>query len=354
LGAIYYYLLTGRPPFHERSEHDLIEKIKSGEYIGIRKMVAGIPEEIALIVDKMLDRGATSDYANCRYLLRDFDRLDMFISDLNKVFVSEDIANDRLGIWQLLVNKIYGPVNFDRPAGDIFARLTASMGRTNSLMADLQSDASIEARDHAIGYLARSFVWVCSYANKVGVDLEQAVWQKYPDACPYCMACHDDRSKCSKATKGPIDIWRLRDLANARIPKRPRRLRDWEKMFTKIYPKTSAIGIEYLSKKIIEEVGEVGREFPKRIKRRNLLRETGIDSFGFEIADVFAWTCQASVALRAKATPDDVSLLATAASNCLRYDICPFCRNGICTCDPEEETETKMSGYRYLEYKAQV
>lgn len=191
---------------------------------------------------------------------------------------------------------------------------------------------------------------MCSLALKMGVDLEQAVWQKFPGVCPYCLTCHGDKSTCSKSTKGPIDIWRLRDLANEGSKNRPKKLAEWEQMFARIYPKSAAGGIEYLSKKLIEEVGEVGGEFTKKAKRRQLLQETGIDSFGFEIADVFAWSCQASMALRNEQTEPGASVLATATALRLRFDICPFCRNAVCTCDLEAQTETKARAYTYLEY----
>ena len=84
-------------------------------------------------------------------------------------------------------------------------------------------------------------------------------------------------------------------------------------------------------------------------KRIRVLEETGIDSLAFEVADIFAWICQASNALRTPELDDNESVLASSLADRLRYEICPFCKNPICTCELEQETERKKMEYRYLD-----
>lgn len=351
LGAVLYYLLTGKKPFYADTEYELINLIKRGEYVDVKELNPEVTEEVAKIVRKMLNQGNTAEYQNCRYLLGDLDRLDLFVAEHNKVFTSKNLSKDRLATCQLIINKIYGPLNSNRTAFEIFSRLTYSMGRTNAELMDLVSKekADVKARENAIDRLTRSFFWLCSLSLKLGVDLESAIWYKFPGVCPYCLDCHPDTSKCSKGTKEPIDIWRLRDIANQKFEIIPQTLRGWEEMFKRIYPATAAQGLEYLSKKLVEELGEVGGELTKPVKRIQLLKETGIDFLAFEMADIFAWMCQVSNALRLPTIAGDESVLANSVASRLKYEICPFCKNPVCVCDLELETEGKKIEYRYLD-----
>jgi hypothetical protein len=122
-------------------------------------------------------------------------------------------------------------------------------------------------------------------------------------------------------------------------------------MFHSIYPGTVAEGLGYLSTKLVEELGEVEGELTKPKKRMLVLRERSVDTFAFEIADLFAWSCQVSAALRPPGTPDsEVSILGAALSSVLEYEICPRCLDPICSCDIELDTEEERAmAYRYLD-----
>jgi hypothetical protein len=363
LGAIFYELLTRRIPFSGTDLVQLEQQLRLGRYTDVRDCTPDVSEEIAIIIRKMLGNGTTSEYLNCRYLLRDLDRLSAFRSELNRVRISDDLTHERASTYQLLVNKIYGPINMQRSYHEVGARLTQSMGRTNAALVELAakrnqskdvneflSKAKAE-REKAIGYLARSFIWLLSLSLRVGVDLETGAWAKFPGVCPYCRARHrPNYSTCTKETKKAIDLWRLRDLANANSGKIPKTLRRWEIMFGQIYPGTASQELHFLSTKLVEELGEVEGELTKPQKRNLVLRERGVDTFAFELADLFAWSCQVSSALRVSDTPQSSSVLATAVARVLNNEICPHCLDAICTCDPELETEEdRAMAYRYLE-----
>lgn len=351
LGVTFYNLLTGELPFWDDNEAKLRDKIEDGNYIDVRTHNPEVPEDIAQIVRKMINHGETADYKNCRYLLRDFDRLAIFEDEINKVTLSKDLSEERVSTYQQLVTKIYGPINQHRTAHEMCLRLASEMGRTNALLVELQAGEKNPAlREEAIDHLARCFVWLCGLALKVGIDLESAVWRKFPSVCPYCLECHSPQSTCMKATKHPIDIWRLRDFANDNAGRMPKTLRSWEHMFSGIYPASAEEGYRYLSKKLVEEVGEVAAELTKPRKRAELLQQTGVDSLAFEISDLFAWTCQASRALREEDTPSETSILGEALASRMKYEICHFCCSPICICDPERETEQKKAMSYYLEY----
>jgi len=356
LGAVYYFLLTGKQAFFAETEHDLNEAIRNGQYEDVRAVNTNVPEEIAQIVRKMLGTCETSDYKNCRYLLRDIDRLELFQQEINRVFLSQNPSTERLVILQQLVIKVYGPVNSLRTSHEMCLRLMSAMGRTNAFLVELGTTKRKDpvARQTAAEHLARSFLWLCSLAVKLGIDLESAVWAKFPAACPYCLRAHSTNSTCTKATKNPIDIWRLRDLSNQRAAEIPQSLRKWELMFSAIYPQTALAGFDSLSKKLIEEMGEVSGELMKPKKRMELLLQTGVDSYAFEIADVFAWMCQVSNALREDGQSDKKSCLAEALCLRLQYELCAFCKNAICVCDPERETEQKRLMAFYLDHPIEV
>ena len=121
-------------------------------------------------------------------------------------------------------------------------------------------------------------------------------------------------------------------------------------MFDSIYPNTSKEDFYYLSTKLVEELGEVEGELTKPQKRISVLRESGVDTFAFELADLFAWSCQVSIALRTTETPAEASILAESVAKVLKHEICPRCLDPICTCDRELETEEdRAMAYRYLE-----
>jgi len=81
----------------------------------------------------------------------------------------------------------------------------------------------------------------------------------------------------------------------------------------------------------------------------SLLQEAAIDSLAFEVADIFAWICQVSNALRIDGSGGRQSVLAASLAARLKYEICPFCKNPICTCELEHETDRKKMEYRYLD-----
>lgn len=353
LGCVFYYLLIGRPPFwSENSAHELRELIRKGDYEAVRTARTDIPKEVAEIIDKMLDKGETATYGNCRYLLADFNRLPLFRVTQNKVLLIEDWSEAGLSSYQLLVQKVYGLLNAARSAEEIFARLTSAVGRTNSVLVSAMTNSTTREQgdaDAALAALAKSLTWLCALANKIGVDLESSVWRKFPGVCPYCRS-HHTKTGCSKATKESLDIWRLRELANKSAEKMPRNLRAWETMFANIYPATTKGPVKYLSRKLVEELGEVADFITRPTRRLELLRETGVDFLAFELADIVAWMCHCSNALRAPGLSDGKSALAGAIAQGFLGELCPSCGGAICMCDRELETRRgRLVEYRYLD-----
>ena len=354
LGAVYYYLLTGQPPFFtDGSEHDLIELIKAGEYTPVRQVRPDTPDDIADIISRMLDGDDTSRYVNCRQLLADLNRLHVFRADQNKVLLRADWGRAELSAYQLLVNKVFGVVNSERLELEIFARLASAVGRANSALVgliDADGTRRKEKREEALGALAGSFTWLCALANRTGVDIESSVWRKFPGVCPYCAGKHTEKSGCSKSTKGALDVWRLRDIANEHASEMPHALRGWELLFAEVYPATTKKPIDYLSRKLVEELGEVADFLTRPKRRRELLRDTGVDFLAFELADIFAWVCHCSNVMRGEDIGQGDSALARILASRFEGEVCELCGGSICTCERERVTSCeRLVEYRYLD-----
>src|SRR6266566_8090104 len=80
-------------------------------------------------------------------------------------------------------------------------------------------------------YLAKIFAWYCALSNRIELDIEDALWEKYPSVCPRCLspAC-----ECLEPPK-KIDSERLTMLALENAQRRPMSLREWQVMFASIY-----------------------------------------------------------------------------------------------------------------------
>jgi hypothetical protein len=74
LGATLYHLLARKPPHHAATGHAMIEAAVSGPPTPLRDLVAGVPPELATIVDKALAFDANTRYRNAAALAEDLNR----------------------------------------------------------------------------------------------------------------------------------------------------------------------------------------------------------------------------------------------------------------------------------------
>jgi NTP pyrophosphatase (non-canonical NTP hydrolase) len=91
-----------------------------------------------------------------------------------------------------------------------------------------------------------SFAWLLALMNRLHIDLEEQVWQRFPYYCPYCgeLPCN-----CKKWKIGP-EIQALK-----KFPK-PNKLEDTQKMFSQIYP-ASQRTLDHAGVHLAEELGEL-------------------------------------------------------------------------------------------------
>ena len=102
-------------------------------------------------------------------------------------------------------------------------------------------------QEKIINNLLISFSWLAALSNRFHIDLEKAVWSRFPLICSYC-----GKSPC--ACKKEKIIKRVK--ITKRASQKPSSLRDFQEMFNSIYPaksRTLAIAGIHLA----EETGEV-------------------------------------------------------------------------------------------------
>ena len=74
LGAILYHLLTGRPPFKEKTAMATMLKVVSEPATPLRKIKADIPEDLEIICLKCLEKNPEKRFSSAEELARDLQR----------------------------------------------------------------------------------------------------------------------------------------------------------------------------------------------------------------------------------------------------------------------------------------
>ena len=94
--------------------------------------------------------------------------------------------------------------------------------------------------------LVISLSFFVSLLNRLEIDLEQAIWERFPYKCSYCGNCPCSCKLEKKLTRQKI----FGDLS-----KRPKTLFEFQKMFEIIYP-SSTRSLEHAGVHFAEELGE--------------------------------------------------------------------------------------------------
>ncbi len=93
LGAIFYELLTGRPPFQAGSVLELLEQVRSQEPLPLRRLSSGIPHDLEIICLKCLAKEPERRYVSAAALA----------DDLRRFQNNEPIQARRVGTWERAV-----------------------------------------------------------------------------------------------------------------------------------------------------------------------------------------------------------------------------------------------------------
>jgi len=273
--------------------------------------------------------------------LRDHNiAVEMFPSDLaeqvradNKRFIelyqkpeSTDPRKRRLDEWYHTINSIYFHSNFYRDTSSIYSHLVEVMGGL-SLMATHKNKPEVNSRE----YMAKAIAWWMALCAKVGLrSVEELLWGKFPNVCPYCKRMPHDEEACREAkAKSRNPNWLdLRAKGLDSQGAKPNSLGAWQKMFADIYPPGQTETYEMIFGRFTEELGElaeavrVGPVVP--------------GYFLSEAADVFAWLMKLInvYELRENVKREKRGEMLEEAMYNHYPDMCRACQQVICNCQP--------------------
>lgn len=172
--------------------------------------------------------------------------------------------------WQDMFNVIYGYTNRHKSDLQLWLHLTEEAG-------EVAKDMRKERFDDLNRDLPDIFAWLCTFANKTSIRLEDAIWDKFPGVCPYCL--REEHCVCIAEGRDAYDKTRIEDYRQ-NISKKPATFLEWSEMFRRIYGNVNTIlSHASIGFHLMEEIGEVARD----------LRKDDHKSYRIEIADVFAW-----------------------------------------------------------------
>jgi NTP pyrophosphatase (non-canonical NTP hydrolase) len=187
------------------------------------------------------------------------------------------IRTRSLDEWYRSINKTYWNQNYNREPSSIFAHLVEVVGGMSAL-ASHKRKAGITPEHH----IAKALAWWLTLCGKLGIkSVEGMVWDKFPNACPYCQRAVHEQDICNDAkstSRGPQ--WEA--LAHIGTnQERPRRLRDWQRMFHRIYPAAQTEDYGPSFARLTEELGELAEAVRVFKSQPGYILS--------EAADVFAW-----------------------------------------------------------------
>ncbi|MGH9894326.1 MAG: hypothetical protein ACREA0_20550, partial [bacterium] len=181
-----------------------------------------------------------------------------------------------------LLAYIYSEQNSGRSPSVTFAHFVEVCG-----LLTLHSRSKPRKDDTALvtDALCRALGWFFPLLARFGVvSVEDLVFRKFPNACPYCRQERHDDLLCKNVRDlrpGVVDHDALRDLYRANHSKRPTSLDEWQQMFQRIYPRTLEDAAARSTLGLLEELGELAeavRVFDRHPKY-----------FAGEAADVFSY-----------------------------------------------------------------
>lgn len=143
--------------------------------------------------------------------------------------------------YQKFNENVYGPT--DSRLFSLPELLTHHLRFTMRALKGIRKDD----REKLIYNLAIAFSFLTAIANRLGVDLEEHAWQRFPFVCSYCAACPCNCKKTHPPT-------RVKTKPNESA--RPRAISEFQKMFEKIYPPSSRT-LPEAGVHLAEEVGEL-------------------------------------------------------------------------------------------------
>ena len=226
--------------------------------------------------------------------------------------------------WYKVSNRIFWNQNFQRDPSAIFSHLVEVIGGLSAL-----ASGKRKAGANPETYIVKALAWWLALCGKLGVkSVEDMLWDKFPAVCPYCQEPRHNPDVCTerKAAAGGPPWPQLATLGTK--GGRPKRLKEWQLMYSTIYPaqQTEDFGPSFA--RLTEELGELAEAV------RVFRAEPGY--LLSEASDVFAWLMHIQNIVESRA---NVSFAKRGEALELTFaraypDSCTACGKRQCACPP--------------------
>jgi len=168
--------------------------------------------------------------------------------------VDVGVPQRALDDWYFVVNRVFFGQNRKKDVFVVFAKLVENIGRLVSAMKRRGPSEDVDK------CLAGTFAWWFVLCGKMKiVSVEAMVWAKYPRHCPYCLRAPHAADACQYAKRhDPSPNWgSLTKLSEAYSSSRPRTLREWQLMFSSIYPVEAGEEIRSTAARLTEQLAQL-------------------------------------------------------------------------------------------------
>ncbi|MBI2057983.1 MAG: hypothetical protein HYT63_03335 [Candidatus Yanofskybacteria bacterium] len=216
--------------------------------------------------------------------------------------------------FQRMNDHIYSGVNKRYSDSDLILRLLEEIAKTMEI-------ARKDELELMPSQLARTFSWWNAVGTRGGIDLQEALWNKYPGVCPYCLRTEN----CACAIEHPDIPHKEQSLRRLRRDRtaEPISLSEHQQLHQKLYGRQNRrILVIQIAAHLAEEAGEISKEF--RHKNNGGLAD--------EMSDVASWIF--AIANRCQFD------LADTVWNQYPYE-CEKCHNTICNCECSDPPESE-------------
>ncbi|BBJ65513.1 MULTISPECIES: hypothetical protein [Enterobacter] len=241
--------------------------------------------------------------------------------------------------YQLFLEQMYGNANESKDPDYIYSFLVRKVSfLSRAILRDGEFEKSF----------IQSLSWLFTLASKFDINLNEAFYKKFPDACPYCLKSTCECVQTHKQPAGNLAAYAARHELNEKFLSLQnthtlnRRLIDKAvSNINDIYPSNGAVwkifGSFYHFSRIFEELGETQEAYSAVIKNSG-----NISNLAEEIADVAAWIFSAWGIKCPKRSLGD-------AFKDYYLDGCPVCKKNICECESYSGRSESMATGKDLE-----
>lgn len=187
--------------------------------------------------------------------------------------------------FQKMFRYIYHELNTQqyKEDKDLIARLIEEITK---LMEHARKDRRAAFREQ----LTNIFSWFMAVANRLEINIQEALWYKYPGICPYCFKEKD----CICGTEHPViedKEVKLRRLRREHAGREPRTLTGHQALHDRLYSWQHDCELPIvITAHLVEEAGEVSYAHRHFIMARNLKEKDSLrNSICEEMADILSW-----------------------------------------------------------------